>query len=78
MVQSINGVTHYLEKISAIILSRHLNYASRIILVNDRYDLINSIKDDEYDRCAEKYPNTPNVFPKPEQICPTTPEFSLF
>ena len=64
MVQSINGVTHYLEKISAIILSRHSNYASRIILVNDRYDLINSIKDDEYDRRAEKYPNTPNVFSK--------------
>ena len=63
MVQSINGVTHDLEKISAIILSRHSN-ASRIILVNDGYDLINSIKDDEHDRRAEKYPNAPNVFSK--------------
>ena len=45
----------YLEKISAITLSRHLN-ASPIVLVNDIYDLINSIKDDEHDRCAEKKP----------------------
>ena len=45
----------YLEKISAITLSRHLK-TSQIVLVNDIYDLINSIKDDEHDRCAEKKP----------------------
>ena len=38
----------YIEKISAIILSCHSN-TNRMILVNDRYDLINSIKDDEHD-----------------------------
>ena len=54
----------YLEKISAITLSCHLN-ASRIVLVNDIYDLINminSIKDDEHDRCAEKKTLMPLIF----------------
>ena len=38
----------YLDKISNIILSRHAD-ACLIILINDKYDLPFSIKDDEHD-----------------------------
>ncbi|KAJ8380935.1 hypothetical protein SKAU_G00017130 [Synaphobranchus kaupii] len=65
----------YLSKICAIILSRHAN-AVLIILVNDRYDLPFSIKDDEHDRRAAKHPHIPNVFPKPEDRFPGAAEFN--
>ena len=44
----------YLDKISSIILSRHVD-ARLIILVNDKYDILFSIKDDERDRRAAKH-----------------------
>ncbi|KAJ8359919.1 hypothetical protein SKAU_G00164440 [Synaphobranchus kaupii] len=47
-----------------------------IILVNDRYDLPFSIKDDEHDRRAAKHPHIPNVFPKPEDRFPGAAEFN--
>ena len=65
----------YLDKIFVIITSFHAD-AHFIILVNDRYDISFSIKDDEHDRRAAKYPHTPNVFPKPNDIFPTSVEFN--
>ena len=53
----------YLHKICAIIFSRHAN-AYLIILINNKYDIPFSIKDDEHDRRAAKHPHVPNVFPK--------------
>ena len=66
----------YLHKICAIIFSRH-TYAYLIILINDKYDLPFSIKDDEHDRRAAKHPQVPNVYPKPEDRFPGAAEFSV-
>jgi hypothetical protein len=65
----------YLDKICAMIFSRHAN-AYLIILVNDIYDLPFSIKDDEHDRRAAKHRKSPNVFPKPEDRFPGAAEFN--
>ena len=65
----------YLDKICTIIRSRHAD-ACLIILINDRYDLPFSIKDDEHDRRAAKHPHIPNVFPKPEDTFPGAAEFN--
>ena len=65
----------YLKKICGMILSRHAD-ASLIILVNDRYDLPFSIKDDERDRRAAKWSNMPNIIPKPEDLFPRAAEFN--
>ena len=65
----------YLKKICGMILSRHAD-ASLIILVNDRYDLPFSIKDDERDRRAAKWSNIPNIIPKPEDLFPRAAEFN--
>ena len=67
----------YLDKICAIIFSRHAA-ASQIILVNDKYDLPFSIKDDEHDRRAAKHQHIPNVYPKPEDRFPGAAEFNKF
>jgi len=74
MAQSTAGVTD-LDKICAIILSRHAD-ARLIILINDKYDLPFSIKDDEHDRRAAKHLHIPNVFPKPEDMFPGAAEFN--
>ena len=65
----------YLKKICGMILSRHAE-ASLIILVNDRYDLPFSIKDDERGRRAAKWSNIPNIIPKPEDLFPRAAEFN--
>ena len=65
----------YLDKICAMIFSRHAN-AYLIILVNDIYHLPFSIKDDEHDRRAAKHPKGPNDFPKPEDRFPGAAEFN--
>ena len=65
----------YLDKICTTILSRHAD-ANLIILVNDKYDLPFSIKDDEHDRRAAKFPHLPNVFPKPADTFPVAAEFN--
>ena len=65
----------YLDKICAIIFSRHAD-AHLIILVNDKYDLPFSIKDDERDRRAAKHALIPNVFPKPNDNFPRAAEFN--
>jgi hypothetical protein len=65
----------YLDKICNIALSRHTD-AGLIFLVNDRYDLPFSIKDDEHERRAAKYHHIHNVFPKPEDIFPGAVEFN--
>ncbi|MES9880814.1 MAG: hypothetical protein ABW185_08030 [Sedimenticola sp.] len=65
----------YLDKICNIILSRHAD-ARRIILVNDKYDLPFSIKDDEHDRRAAKHTHVPNVFPQPKDTFPGAAEFN--
>ena len=65
----------YLDKILSIIISRHTN-ARKIILVNDRYDLPFSIKDDEHDRRASKHGHIPAVYPKPEDNFPGAAEFN--
>ena len=62
---------NYLDKILVIITSRHAD-AYIIILVNDRYDIPYSIKDDERDRRAAKYPHIANVFPKPDDNFPNS------
>ena len=64
-----------MEKICCIIFSRHRD-ARLIILVNDRYDLPLTIKDDEHERRAAKHLHIPNVFPKPDNIFPATDEFN--
>ncbi|KAL8608664.1 hypothetical protein ACOMHN_002893 [Nucella lapillus] len=68
----------YLHKICAIIFSRHANASPYIILINDKYDLPFSIKDDEHDRQAAKHGHIPNVFPKPEDTFPGAAEFNQF
>ncbi|KAL8587709.1 hypothetical protein ACOMHN_020927 [Nucella lapillus] len=68
----------YLHKICAIIFSRHANASPIIILINDKYDLPFSIKDDEHDRRAAKHGHIPNVFPKPEDTFPGAAEFNQF
>ncbi|KAL8573120.1 hypothetical protein ACOMHN_027380 [Nucella lapillus] len=68
----------YLHKICAIIFSRHANASPYIILINDKYDLPFSIKDDEHDRRAAKHGHIPNVFPKPEDTFPGAAEFNQF
>ena len=65
----------YLQKICCIIFSRHRD-ARLIILVNDRYDLPLTIKDDERQRRAAKHHLIPNVFPKPDDFFPATAEFN--
>lgn len=66
----------YLEKICKIIFSRHANASPYIILINDKYDLPFSIKDDEHDRRAAKHAHIPNVFPKPTDTFPGAAEFN--
>ncbi|KAL8565961.1 hypothetical protein ACOMHN_054946 [Nucella lapillus] len=68
----------YLHKICAIIFSRHANASPYIILINDKYDLPFSIKDDEHDRRAAKHGHIPNVFPKPKDTFPGAAEFNQF
>ena len=64
-----------MDKIFVIITSLHAD-AHFIILFNDRYAIPVSIKDDEHDRQAAKYPHIPNIFPKPDDIFPTAVEFN--
>ena len=66
----------YLDKICAIIFSRHAD-SCLIILINDKYDLPFSIKDDEHDRRAAKHHHIPNVYPKPEDTIPRACEFNI-
>ena len=65
----------YLQKICNIITSRHAD-ASLLVLLNDRYDLLYSIKDDERDRRAAKHRQIPNVFPKSEDAFPKAVMFN--
>ena len=65
----------YLEKILVIITSRHAD-AHIVILVSDRYDIPYSIKDDERDRRAARYPHIDNVFLKPDDIFRSAVEFN--
>ena len=65
----------YLNKMCSLITSRHGD-AHLVILVNDRYDLSFSIKDDEHDRRAAKQVHIPNVFPKPGDLFPGATEFN--
>ena len=65
----------YLDKICTLIFSRHAG-ARLIVLLNDKYSLPFSIKDDEHDRRAAKHPHIPNVFPKPENTFPAAAEFN--
>ena len=67
----------YLNKICMILFSRHAN-ANLLILFNDPYGLLFSIKDDERDRRAAKHPHVPNVYPKPEDKFPGASEFNVF
>lgn len=57
---------HYLTKIHDLIISRHPR-ATTIILVNDRYDLSHSIKDDEHNRRIAKHVSQPNKYPNPKK-----------
>ena len=65
----------YLDKIFNMVISRHSD-ARLIVLVNDRYDLQFSIKDDEHERRAAKHQHIPNVFPKPADTFPGSVEFN--
>jgi len=64
-----------LERSAASFFSRHRD-ARLIILVNDRYDLPFTIKDDEHQRRAAKHHHIPNVFPKPDDIFSAMAEFN--
>ena len=65
----------YLDKICSMIFSRHSS-AQLIILINDKYDLRFSIKDDEHDRRASKHLHIRNIYPKPHDIIPGAAEFN--
>jgi len=65
----------YLDKICSMIFSRHSS-AQLIILINDKYDLRFSIKDDEHDRRASKHLHIRNIYPKPHDIFPGAAEFN--
>lgn len=67
---------NYLENICKIIFSRHANASPYIILINDKYDLPFSIKNDKHDRRAAKHAHIPNVFPKPTDTFPEAAEFN--
>lgn len=55
----------------------HFTSCRRLIkLVNDKYDLQFSIKDEEHERRAAKYPQTLNVFPKEDNIFQGAAEFN--
>lgn len=66
---------NYLDKICDIIFARHID-SSLIILINDKYNIPYSIKDDEHERRAAKHLHIPNVFPKPGDIFPGAAEFN--
>ena len=67
----------YLDKICSLVHSRHQD-ADKIFLVNDRYDIQYSIKDDERDRRSAKHPDAGNKFPKPDDKFPGATEFNIF
>ena len=75
--RSIYRWSDYLNKICAIVLSRH-QLAHLIILLNDRYDIHYSIKDDEHDRRAAKCSHIPNVYPKVDDPFPSAADFNKF
>ena len=59
----------YLDKICNILQSRH-SRATKIIHVNDSYDIHSTIKDEEHDRRAAKYSHSHNIFPTPDSKFP--------
>ena len=65
----------YMDKICSITLSPHVD-ARLIILVNDKYDIPFSIKNDEPDRRAAKYQQIPNVSQEPSDPFPSAVEFN--
>ena len=67
----------YLDKVCNILQSRH-SHATKIILVNDRYDIQSTIKDDEHDRRAAKNSHSHNIFPTPDSKFPGKAEFVGF
>ena len=63
----------YLNKVCSMVYSRHSN-ATKIILVNDNYE-VSSIKDDEHERRAANHINLPNVYPKENDKFPSPSQF---
>ncbi len=64
----------YASKVSSLILSRHV-HATTIICVNDPYDHIESIKDDERDSRIQGQGHIPNVYMKSGNQFPSSREF---
>ena len=51
------------------------NNATTIILINDDYTIVTSIKDDEHERQTATHTNLPNVYPKESEQFPTPTQF---
>ena len=64
----------YPDKVCSMIYSRH-NTATTIILINDNYTVVTSIKNDEQERRVATYTNLPNVYPKEAEKFPTRSQF---
>ena len=67
----------FVTKIINLVISRH-QLATKIIMVNDPYNLPYSIKDDERDRRKQGTSAIPRVFPKLKDKFPSVSEFNTF
>ena len=62
-------IKYYLDKIRGIVFSHHHD-TCLLILVNDRYDLPFSLKDDERGRMASQHLYIQNIYPRPGDVFP--------
>ena len=68
----------YALRIFTEVLKRHKN-THEIHFINDRYDMINTIKDAEHQRRSEKFTGvTKNIFIKPNDKLPSKTDLSAF
>lgn len=68
----------YAEKIFLKIMQRHPN-ATEFHFINDKYDVGMTIKDAEHQRRSSLYSSgSRNIFPKANQILPTSSNFNAF
>ena len=65
----------FVNKIINLVISRH-QLATKIIMVNDHYNLPYSIKDNERDRRKQDNLAIPSVFPKLKDKFPSVSEFN--
>ena len=64
----------YLNKVCLMIYSRH-NNATTIILINNNYTVVTSVKDGKHERQTATHTNLPNFYPKEAEKFPTPTQF---